>query len=149
MIRSLFTALLLLGTPLMAAASADRPQPGEAYPGGATTHIQVGPVSADAFSHSAANIEFDDKMTFALGRAIFRKLWVSSPSSTTASDGLGPLYNARSCQRCHLKNGRGRPPESPNDNTVSLFLRLSIAPRSTADLSILQQRGVVPEPAQS
>lgn len=146
MIRPLFTAVLLLGPPLIAAANADRPQPGEAYPGGATTHTQVGPVSADAFSHSVANIGFDDKMTFALGRAIFRKLWVSSPSSTTASDGLGPLYNARSCQRCHLKNGRGRPPENPADNTVSLFLRLSIAPRSTADLSTLQRRGVVPEP---
>ncbi|WP_020679524.1 di-heme oxidoredictase family protein [Marinobacterium rhizophilum] len=146
MIRCLFTAVLLLGTPLLATASADGPQPGEAYPGGATTHTRVGPVSADAFSHSAANIAFDDKMTFALGRAIFRKLWVSSPSSTTASDGLGPLYNARSCERCHLKNGRGRPPETPNDNSVSLFLRLSIAPRSTADLSTQQQRGVVPEP---
>ena len=33
-----------------------------------------------------------------------------SPSSTQASDGLGPLFNARACQSCHLKDGRGHPP---------------------------------------
>ena len=42
---------------------------------------------------------------------LFRKVWVSAPSSTQASDGLGPLFNARACQSCHLKDGRGHPPE--------------------------------------
>ncbi|MGO8366685.1 di-heme oxidoredictase family protein, partial [Rhizobium johnstonii] len=46
-----------------------------------------------------------------LGNALFRKLWVSSPSSTQASDGLGTLFNARSCMSCHVNDGRGRPPE--------------------------------------
>ena len=47
---------------------------------------------------------------FKLGNGLFRKSWVSSPSSTQASDGLGPLFNARACQECHLKDGRGNPP---------------------------------------
>lgn len=125
MIRCLFSAALLLGPAMMAAADVARPpsepvQPQTGWappeqalllaqksPGGATTKSLS--ASSGAFASSAANLAFDDKMTFALGRAIFRKLWVSSPSSTTASDGLGPLYNARSCQRCHSNNGRGRP----------------------------------------
>ena len=44
------------------------------------------------------------------GNALFNKRWSSSPSSTLASDGLGPLFNARSCQACHIKDGRGEVP---------------------------------------
>ena len=52
-------------------------------------------VNQDIFSFSSANISFEQEETFKLGNALFRKLWVSSPSSTEASDGLGPLFNAR------------------------------------------------------
>ncbi|AXI44723.1 thiol oxidoreductase [Sulfitobacter sp. SK012] len=82
--------------------------------------------SADAFSQPSDNISFEDELDFKVGNGLFRKLWVSSPSSTLASDGLGPLYNARSCQRCHIKDGRGHPPEGPDDNSISMFLRVSI-----------------------
>lgn len=41
----------------------------------------------------------------ALGHALFQRAWVSAPASTTSTDGLGPLYNARSCASCH---GAGR-----------------------------------------
>ncbi|MGI6854274.1 di-heme oxidoredictase family protein [Mesorhizobium sp. 1B3] len=81
-------------------------------------------INQDAFSHSSANITFEEQGTFKLGNGIFRKLWVSSPSSTQASDGLGPLFNARACQSCHLKDGRGHPPED-NPDATSMFLRLA------------------------
>ena len=55
------------------------------------------------------------ELDFKLGNAIFRKFWVSAPSSTKSSDGLGPLYNARACQSCHLKDGRGHPPPQRSD----------------------------------
>ncbi|MDC0115958.1 c-type cytochrome [Octadecabacter sp.] len=99
-------------------------QPFEENPGGAATV----PVfqTADAFSRFSANLSFEDELDFNLGDGLFRKLWVSAPSSTLASDGLGPLYNARSCQSCHLKDGRGHPPEGPDDTAVSMFLRVSI-----------------------
>ena len=80
----------------------------------------------DAFSQPSANIGFEGELDFKVGNGLFRKLWVSSPSSTRASDGLGPLFNARSCQRCHLKDGRGHPPEGPEDTAVSMFLRVSV-----------------------
>ncbi len=82
--------------------------------------------NADAFSQPSGNIAFEDELTFKVGNGLFRKLWVSSPSSTLASDGLGPLFNARSCQRCHIKDGRGHPPEPGDDNAISMFLRVSI-----------------------
>lgn len=81
---------------------------------------------AHAFSQASGNMPFEDELTFKIGNGFFRKLWVSSPASTLASDGLGPLYNARSCQRCHLKDGRGHPPEAGENSNVSIFLRTSI-----------------------
>ncbi|WP_299844966.1 di-heme oxidoredictase family protein [uncultured Roseovarius sp.] len=91
--------------------------------GAATVRVRN---NADAFSQPSGNMPFADELDFKVGNGLFRKLWVSSPSSTLASDGLGPLFNARSCQRCHLKDGRGHPPEGPEDNAISMFLRISI-----------------------
>ncbi|MDR5652524.1 di-heme oxidoredictase family protein [Ruixingdingia sedimenti] len=99
------------------------PEPFEANPAGAAT-VRAR-ATADAFSLSSANMPFGREMAFKLGNALFRKTWVAAPSSTLASDGLGPLYNARACQDCHLKDGRGHPPEGPQDARVSMFLRLS------------------------
>ncbi|PIE14903.1 MAG: thiol oxidoreductase [Rhodobacterales bacterium] len=86
--------------------------------------------SEKVFKLPSANMAFERKMQFVLGEALFEKLWVSSPSSTKASDGVGPLYNARSCARCHPGAGRGTPP-LPQKRARSFFLRLSI-PGGTA-----------------
>ena len=42
----------------------------------------------------------------AIGARLFERAWVPAPSSTKANDGLGPLYNARSCAGCHAGGGR-------------------------------------------
>ncbi|WP_246673186.1 di-heme oxidoredictase family protein [Mesorhizobium sp. B2-4-14] len=99
-----------------------RPEPFELMQGGAGTSEKD--VSRESFSQSSANITFEEEGTFKLGNALFRKNWVSSPSSTQASDGLGPLFNERACQNCHLKDGRGRPPQG-DAGTTSMFLRLA------------------------
>lgn len=91
--------------------------------GGATVRPRD---TSNAFSQASGNISFERELDFKVGNGLFKKLWVSSPSSTLASDGLGPLYNARSCQRCHLKDGRGHPPEGPDDTAVSMLMRVSI-----------------------
>ena len=95
----------------------------EASAGAATVRIKN---DTNAFSLPSANMPFDDQLDFKLGNGLFKKLWVSSPSSTKASDGLGPLYNARSCRRCHIRDGRGHPPQQAGDSAVSLFLRISV-----------------------
>ena len=110
--------------------SFDAPQKFEKMSAGAAT-VRVTP-DANAFSQPSGNIDFIDELDFRVGNGLFRKLWASSPSSTLASDGLGPLFNARSCQRCHIKDGRGHAPENPEDNAISMFLRISI-PGSPAD----------------
>lgn len=82
----------------------------------------------DSFSHFLSNLSFEQEEQFKLGNALFRKIWVSSPSSTQASDGLGPLFNARGCQSCHIKDGRGHPPFPGESESASMFLRLSVPP---------------------
>ncbi len=106
-------------------------QPFEENSGGAATVRARN--NADAFSQPSANLSFEEELDFRVGNGLFRRLWVSPPASTIASDGLGPLYNARSCQRCHLKDGRGHPPEGPQDSAVSMFLRISIPGGSPMD----------------
>src|SRR5690606_28807454 len=93
--------------------------------GGAGTTDKL--VTADIFSHPSANLDFAGRERFFLGNALFRKDWVQSPASTLASDGLGPLFNARSCQACHVKDGRGHVPHTildmEREEAVSLLLR--------------------------
>lgn len=117
----------------------------ERWPAGAGTSKKA--FNKDAFSQFLPNLTFEEEQRAKVGNGIFKKLWVSSPSSTQASDGLGPLFNARACQRCHLKDGRGQPPAA-GVTAVSMFLRLSVPPRSEAETIALQtgQIGVIPEP---
>lgn len=115
----------------------------EKRPGGAATIPAR--ADADAFSQPSGNMEFERELDFRLGNGLFKKLWVSAPSSTLASDGLGPLYNARSCQRCHIKDGRGHPPNGPDDKAVSMFLRVSI-PGGVSPDGIKDYLATQPEP---
>ncbi len=103
--------------------------------GGAGTYVDL--INADAFSHPSENLDFAGQEQFNLGNALFRKVWVSSPSSTLASDGLGPLFNSHACQSCHLKDGRGRPPLE-GEQAISMFLRLSVPPSTEAEAAALE-----------
>ncbi|MEN0000878.1 MAG: di-heme oxidoredictase family protein [Pseudomonadota bacterium] len=122
-----------------------KPEAFERMAGGAGTSLKK--INRDAFSHHTQNITFDEQSDFKLGNALFRKLWVSSPSSTQASDGLGPLFNARACQSCHLKDGRGHPPEGDTDAT-SMFLRLARSASTADEIRALAEYTVVnfPDP---
>ena len=123
-------------------------EPYEQLPTGAATSRK--PINANAFSHSSANMSFERELAFKVGNGFFRRIWVSAPSSTKAADGLGPLFNAKSCQRCHLKDGRGHPPNGnwPVDNAVSMVLRLSIPPQTEEHRALLDsgRANVIPEP---
>jgi CxxC motif-containing protein (DUF1111 family) len=102
-------------------------EPGEQAPGGGATS-RGSTDTANAFSLSSGNMDFKRELDFKVGNGIFRKSWVSAPSSTDASDGLGPLFNSRACQNCHLKDGRGHPPLSSDvpDDSGSMLVRLSV-----------------------
>lgn len=96
----------------------------ELMQGGAGT--QKTNTNINAYSQATATLSFEKLQTFKLGNALFNKLWVASPSSTQASDGLGPFYNARACQACHIKDGRGQLPQG-GEKTASLVLQLKNA----------------------
>jgi len=98
-------------------------EPFEANSGGAGSVAAAG---AGAFSHANGALPGSLGLDFELGRAMFEKLWVSAPASTKASDGLGPLYNARACSACHVNDGRGHPPSGPDDKPLALALHLAV-----------------------
>jgi CxxC motif-containing protein (DUF1111 family) len=81
----------------------------------------------------------EQETRFFVGNSFFNRNWVIAPSSTAARNGLGPLFNARSCSACHLRDGRGQPPSTPDAPMVALLLRLSIPGPEP-------HHGVVPEP---
>ncbi|SOC83820.1 CxxC motif-containing protein, DUF1111 family [Ensifer adhaerens] len=122
-----------------------RPEAHENLSGGAGTYL--GKADARAMSHADTTLDDKSVERFRLGFALFKKMWAQAPSSTEASDGLGPLFNARSCQSCHVRDGRGRPPENGTDSQSFLF-RLARAPVNDAERSVLaaQERLNFPDP---
>lgn len=96
---------------------------GEELSGGQTTIFNTTP---NAFGQPAPGLERMQELHFFVGNSFFNQNWVTAPSSTTARDGLGPLFNSRSCAGCHFKDGRGRPPEFTGEIPVGFLIRLSM-----------------------
>jgi CxxC motif-containing protein (DUF1111 family) len=82
--------------------------------------------TSNAFSQPAPGLDRDRELQFFVGNSFFNQNWVAAPASTQARDGLGPFFNARSCAGCHLRDGRGRPPEDDAELGTGLLLRLGI-----------------------
>ena len=119
-------------------------EPGEALSGGAATVRQL---DQNAFSMPSANLAPSRRLDFSVGNSFFRNPWVIAPTTTTARDGLGPLFNTNACQNCHIKDGRGHPPADGASNAVSMLVRLSIrSDDSPAHADLVKRMGVVPEP---
>lgn len=117
-------------------------EPGEALSGGKTTVLRS---DRNAYSLPAANLSHERRLDFAVGNSFFRNPWVIAPSTTTARDGLGPLFNTNACQNCHVRDGRGHPPAANASNAVGMLVRLSI-PDQPYLAKVIERLGVVPEP---
>lgn len=89
--------------------------------GGTTIHE----TNRNAFSQPAANLDVQRRGEFFIGNAFFNSAWIVAPASAGARDGLGPLFNARSCDACHNNDGRGRPPEHEGERPVSLVIQFA------------------------
>ena len=94
-----------------------------------TTYIQ----NREAFSIPLANLDANLVRPFAFARHLFRKRWTAGHSmddqivSTVGiTEGLGPTFNRSSCSGCHLKDGRGHPPRTPDEAMKAMVIRLSI-----------------------
>jgi CxxC motif-containing protein (DUF1111 family) len=137
----LFALLLALG--LSACDDAPRftqAEPGEARSGGSATVTSRPQRLLPALGQPSAERRLD----FSVGNSFFRSPWVIAPSTTTARDGLGPLFNTNACQNCHIKDGRGHPPAPDAQNAVSMLVRLSIPDARLRQ--VIERLGVVPEP---
>ena len=97
----------------------------------------------NAFSKPANNLSLTRRDRFFIGNSFFRNPWVSAPASTTARDGLGPLFNTNTCQSCHIKDGRGRPP-TKNERMTSMLVRVSIP--QAGKTAAITKSGVIADP---
>lgn len=122
-----------------------KPEDFETHPAGAATvRARTDRLALD---QPPANMSLSRKVDFTAGKSMFDKLWVQAPTVTRASDGLGPLYNARGCQNCHLNAGRGHLPDGPDDNAISFVLALAVPGETDPDLAdIADYIATAPEP---
>jgi CxxC motif-containing protein (DUF1111 family) len=97
------------------------------------------PPSVFGFPDPAA--DFETLSDFRLGRAVFRQFWTPAGEGPAHFDGLGPLYNARSCESCHVGDGRGRPPGdgAGGGDALTMIVKLAWPDRDAA-------RAMVPDP---
>lgn len=122
--KTLIRVIPILGAlcGLVGASPALEAEVGEELSGGETTVFQNG---KNAFALPLANISRENRRAHVVGNSFFNKNWVIAPASTTARDGLGPLFHARSCSGCHTRDGRGAPP-AEGELMTGLLFRLSI-----------------------
>ena len=81
--------------------------------------------STDAFSRPSSLLSTDETARFRVGNDLFTEPWTPPGEGAPDHDGLGPLFNARSCAECHVLDGRARPRSSAEDVTPGLVLRWS------------------------
>jgi CxxC motif-containing protein (DUF1111 family) len=80
---------------------------------------------ADAFSQPAPVLTYAQMRKFLRGRHHFNQKWVQFPS-LGGDWGLGPTFITDRCSGCHVKAGRGRPPDAADQQLLSVLVRISI-----------------------
>lgn len=120
----------------------------ENNPGGASS-VSYQPFPS--FQLPAANLNNDLRPDFYAGKALANQPWVKAPTITTARDGLGPIYNARTCLTCHVKGGKGFIPADNKTPLTSTLVRLSTLPsfstlETAGQLHKLKISGSLPHP---
>jgi len=110
----------------------------EEFSGGKTATVFI--KSADALGQPLNGLTHEEIRHFQMGNSLNRNNWVAAPSSTTARDGLGPLFNATACASCHVRDGKGNPYNSQDQPTQSLLFRLSVPGKN-------EQGGPLADPA--
>ncbi|GAA4231089.1 di-heme oxidoredictase family protein [Postechiella marina] len=89
-------------------------------------YLSIEAFTADkAFGRGIPELSDEELAFFGVGNAMFDQSWVSSPATTTSRDGLGPIFNARACSACHLRDGRGKPLLENSAGSEGFLLRLS------------------------
>jgi len=88
--------------------------------GGELTHKRL----YASYIYPGYGVDNRDKLDFWSGFSFFRDPWVAAPSATGNRDGLGPLFNTRSCIACHTAGSRAKLDKSGEILPLSLVVRL-------------------------
>jgi len=99
-------------------------QPAEHLPAGGMTGKGL---SDRSFVQVGRNVDRKEELLFWTGFSLFRDPWVIAPSSTKDRDGLGPLFNTRSCISCHSSGGKGPSPVQGVSKPSALVIRFGSA----------------------
>lgn len=99
----------------------------------AAARATVADASPNAFGFPLPALDAKQRRAFMVGNSFFKQNWVTTPASTNDRDGLGPLFNARSCSACHRRDGRSAPPADDDPDRSGLLLRSGIRTTSGAD----------------
>ena len=137
---------LAIAPPFASAAQAPPVSTDERLPAGAAT-VTFEPTPSSTLP--AANLDDSAIARFHAGKALAHQPWVVAPTATRARDGLGPLYNARTCLTCHVNGGRGTVPDT-SEGTLPHGIVLLSLPGKAGDAPVpepiygsqLQTRGI-------
>mgnify|MGYP000941598275 CR=1 FL=1 len=79
----------------------------------------------DAYLQPIDGLDHLQLRAFERGRKHFDKTW-GAVTSLDFEWGLGPTFIAKSCEECHTRGGRGRPPASADEQLKSMLVRVSL-----------------------
>lgn len=95
--------------------------------------LPVGYRAASWLFGSDPTFKFDAAMSVQ-GKDLFVHVWQPGDSLSPAGDGLGPVFNAKSCVECHNQGGTGG--GGPLENNVTAFTVGPVAGRTKAALQV-------------
>ena len=67
-----------------------------------------------------------EQAAFDLGHAVFNTQWTAAGEPAGRRDGLGPLFNAPSCDACHNSRRRGRGPFEAGPAPIDLVVQVGL-----------------------
>ena len=97
--------------------------------------VTVRSATSNAFTHPLPGLTEAQQDRFFDGDVDFEAQFVPAADGNRINPGLGPVFNASSCEACHPRDGRAAPPDdSPTGPTAAaplgdddtLFLRVSV-----------------------
>lgn len=94
------------------------------YLGGQNTVFDA---SEEAFTNHIPSYTEEQIALFEEGDELFEQSFIAAidPNSGLQEDGLGPFFNADSCESCHVEDGRGRPPAFAGEPESGFLIRLA------------------------
>jgi CxxC motif-containing protein (DUF1111 family) len=116
------TGVLVLACTMASVMADEQDSAQRALSAGAFTVMRF---DQSAYIEPAPVLTLKQHQAFMFGRNVFQRKW-AAVVSLNGDWGLGPTFIASQCSQCHVGDGRGNPPQSRDEQLLSLLVRLSI-----------------------